>query len=175
MRTARRSGDKPANPVPVSPAGKAHGKTPSGTITEQLPVAEAFETKDRKSKKPDKGPAAGKAADESAKPGAGGRAFWSGSITIGLVNVPVRLQSMVKDTSFSFRLLHRTDGQPLRYDRVCSREGRVIPWTETVKGYEIRKGEFLVFEPDELKAVMPESDRKIRISKFVHYLSLDPM
>jgi DNA end-binding protein Ku len=44
-----------------------------------------------------------------------------------------------------------------------------------VKGYEIRKGEFLVFEPDELKAAMPESDRKIRIDKFVYYLSLDPV
>ena len=82
---------------------------------------------------------------------------------------------MVRDRSFSFRLLHREDGQPLKYDRVCSRDGRVVPWSETVKGYEIRKGEFLVFEPDELKAVMPESDRKIRIDKFVYYLSLDPV
>jgi len=104
--------------------------------------------------------------EHAAKPG---RPFWSGSITIGLVNVPVR------DRSFSFRLLHRDDGQPLKYDRVCSRDGRVVPWTETVKGYEIRKGEFLVFEPDELKAAMPESDRKIRIDKFVYYLSLDPV
>jgi len=82
---------------------------------------------------------------------------------------------MIKDKSFSFRLFHRSDGQPLRYDRGCSREGRVILWADTVKGYEIRKGEFLVFEPDELKVVMPEFDRKIRIGKFVHYLSLDPM
>jgi len=104
-----------------------------------------------------------------------GRPFWSGSITIGLVNVPVRLHTMVRDRSFSFRLLHRPDGQPLKYDRVCSRDGVVVPWAETVKGYEVRKGEFLVFEPDELKAVMPESDRKIRIEKFVYYLSLDPV
>ncbi len=104
-----------------------------------------------------------------------GRAFWSGSITIGLVNVPVRLHTMMRDHSFSFRLLHRSDGQPLKYDRVCSRDGIVVPWTETVKGFEIRKGEFLVFEPDELRAVMPESDRKIRIDKFVYYLSLDPI
>lgn len=104
-----------------------------------------------------------------------GRPFWSGSITIGLVNVPVRLHTMVRDRSFAFRLLHRDDGQPLKYDRVCSRDGRVVPWADTVKGYEIRKGEFLVFEPDELKAVMPESDRKIRIDRFVYYLSLDPV
>lgn len=108
-------------------------------------------------------------------PGKTGRPFWSGSITIGLINVPVRLHTMMRDKSFSFRLLHRDDGQPLRYDRVCSKDNRVIPWTDTVKGYEVRKGEFLVFEPDELRAIMPESDRKIRIEKFVYYLSLDPV
>ncbi|HXX55106.1 MAG TPA: Ku protein [Methanoregula sp.] len=108
-------------------------------------------------------------------PAGSGRAFWSGAITIGLVNVPVRLHTMVRDNSFSFRLLHKSDGQPLRYDRVCSRDGTVVPWTDTVKGYEVRKGEFLVFAPEELKAVMPESDRKIRLDKFVFYLSLDPM
>ena len=110
--------------------------------------------------------------EHSAKPG---RPFWSGSITIGLVNVPVRLHTMVRDHSVSFRLLHKKDGQPLKYERVCSRDGLVVPWTETVKGYEIRKGEFLVFGAEELRAVMPESDRKIRIDKFVHYLSLDPV
>jgi DNA end-binding protein Ku len=113
--------------------------------------------------------------EEHAPGGKTGRPFWSGSIAIGLVNVPVRLHTMTRDTSFSFRLLHREDGQPLKYDRVCSKDGRVIPWTDTVKGYEVRKGEFLVFEPEELKAIMPESDRKIRIEKFVYYLSLDPV
>src|SRR5512137_972300 len=115
------------------------------------------------------------ASGEEERPAKPGRPFWSGSITIGLVNVPVRLHTMVRDRSFSFRLLHRDDGQPLKYDRVCSRDGRVVPWTETVKGYEIRKGEFLVFQPDELKAILPESDRKIRIDRFVYYLSLDPV
>jgi DNA end-binding protein Ku len=110
--------------------------------------------------------------DRDVKPA---HALWSGSITIGLVNVPVRLHTMVRDHSFSFRLLHRDDGQPLKYDRVCSRDGKVVPWKDTVKGYEIRRGEFLVFEPGELKAVMPESDRKIRIDRFVYYLSLDPV
>jgi len=134
----------------------------------------------KKEKKPAEKPPAAPPADHSApggpEPGARpGRAFWSGSITIGLVNVPVRLHSMVRDHSFSFRLLHREDGQPLKYDRVCTRDGKVVPWTETVKGYEIRKGEFLVFSPEELKAILPDSDRKIRIDKFVHYLSLDPV
>ncbi len=78
--------------------------------------------------------------DEPEQKGNAGRPFWSGSITIGLVNVPVRLHTMVRDRSFSFRLLHRDDGQPLRYDRVCTKDGRVVPWADTVKGYEVRKG-----------------------------------
>ena len=112
--------------------------------------------------------------DETEQKGTAGRPFWSGSITIGLVNVPVRLHTMVRDRSFSFRLLHRDDGQPLRYDRVCTKDGRVVPWADTVKGYEVEKGRYVVFEPEELKAIMPESDRKIRIEKFVYFLSLDP-
>ncbi len=107
--------------------------------------------------------------------GAAGRSFWSGAIAIGLINIPVRLNTMVRDRSFSFRLLHREDGQPLKYNRVCSRDGRVVHWEDTVKGYEVRKGEFIVFTNEELKAIAPESDRKIRIGKFVYYLSLDPM
>jgi DNA end-binding protein Ku len=144
----------------------AGGKSPAGAGKKAAPVKKTT-VKDLK-----EAPLPPGEQEHNAKPG---RPFWSGSITIGLVNVPVRLHTMVRDRSFAFRLLHRSDGQPLKYDRVCSRDGLVVPWKDTVKGYEIRKGEFLVFEPDELKAVMPESDRKIRIDRFVYYLSLDPV
>ena len=73
--------------------------------------------------------------------------------SIGLVNVPVRLYTMVRDLSFSFRLLHKADGQPLKYERVCTREGVVIPWDDTVKGYEVRKDRYVVFEKRELAAI----------------------
>jgi DNA end-binding protein Ku len=138
-----------------------------------VPVIDVSKENDLKSgsQKPPEIPHPG----ESSQQGKAGRPFWSGSITIGLVNVPVRLHTMVRDLSVSFRLLHRTDGQPLRYDRVCTKDDKVIPWAETVKGYEVRKGEYVIFEPDELKSVMPESNRKIRIEKFVYYLSLDPV
>lgn len=113
--------------------------------------------------------------EEQEHHGKSDRSFWSGSISIGLVNVPIRLHTMVRDHSFSFRLLHRDDGQPLKYERVCTRDGAVVPWKDIVKGYEIRKGEFLVFEQDELQAIKPKSDRKIRIDKFIFYFSLDPV
>ncbi len=151
------------------PGIKPRGRPRSGNV----PVIDISKENDLQpgSQKPAEIPHPG----ESAPQGKAGRPFWSGTITIGLVNVPVRLHTMVRDLSVSFRLLHRTDGQPLRYDRVCTKDDKVIPWAETVKGYEVRKGEYVIFEPDELKAVMPESNRKIRIEKFVYYLSLDPV
>lgn len=147
-------GTRPVQPQGEKKASPLHEDIP-GSIPEDLPGPES--------------------RNHDGRQGAAGRPFWSGSITIGLVNVPVHLHTMVRDKSFSFRLIHREDGQPLRYDRVCTRDGRVVPWSETVKGYEVKKGEYVVFEPEELKAIMPESDRKIRIEKFVYYLSLDPV
>ena len=103
------------------------------------------------------------------------RSIWSGSITIGLVNVPVKLYSMIYDKGISFRFLHKTDGQPLKYVKMCSKEDTIVPWNEVVRGYEVSKNEYILFEKNELDAVKPESDRRIRISKFVDYFSVDPI
>ncbi len=110
---------------------------------------------------------------DTAKPSS--RPFWSGSITIGLVNVPVRLYTMIRDQSFSFRLLHNEDGQPLKYERVCIRDDKVVDWKDTAKGYEIRKNEFIVFKKEELDAIRPESDERIKLDKFISLLSIDPV
>jgi DNA end-binding protein Ku len=164
----KKSGDKTGHRSPGARSSKKIAAVP-----EPVPVLDVSGQHGRKKEEPGTPVILEPHPGEPARPVKAERPFWSGSITIGLVNVPVRLHTMVRDKSFSFRMLHRQDGQPLRYDRVCSKDGRVIPWTDTVKGYEVRKGEFLVFEPGELKAVLPESDRKIRIEKFVYYLSLD--
>lgn len=101
--------------------------------------------------------------------------IWSGTITIGLVNVPVKLHTMIFDKSVTFKFLHKTDGSPLKYQKVCIKEDRVIPWEDIVKGYEIRKNEFVVFTNEDLKAARPESDQRIRIDKFIDYFSIDPV
>lgn len=103
------------------------------------------------------------------------RPIWTGRITIGLVNVPVKLHAMTFDKSVSFRFLHKTDGQPLKYERVCIKEDKVVPWEETTKGYEISKDQFIIFSKEELQAARPESDQRIRVDKFVDYLSVDPV
>jgi DNA end-binding protein Ku len=101
--------------------------------------------------------------------------IWSGSITIGLVNVPVKLHAMIFDKGVVFRFLHKTDGSPLKYEKVCIKEDKVVPWEDIVKGYEVSKNQFVVFQKEELKAARPESDQRIRIDKFVDYLSIDPV
>ncbi len=103
------------------------------------------------------------------------RAFWSGSIAIGLINVPVKLYAMIYDKGVSFHFLHKTDNQPLKYERVCTKDGKVVPWDEVVKGYEVRKDQYIIFDKQELEAAKPESDRRIRIDKFVDYFSVDPV
>ncbi|NWG10689.1 Ku protein [Candidatus Bathyarchaeota archaeon] len=112
---------------------------------------------------------------KSSEPRISKRPIWSGRITIGLVNVPVKLFTMIFDKSISFRFLHKQDGQPLKYERVCIKEDKVVPWEDIVKGYEVAKNEFVIFEKEELKAARPESDQRIRIDKFVDFLSVDPI
>ena len=109
------------------------------------------------------------------KPPVPRRAMWTGSLTIGLINVPVRLYTMIYDRGISFHFLHKTDGQPLKYERVCTKDGKLVPWDEVVKGYEVAKKEYVVFNKEELDAFKPESDRRIRIDKFIDYLSIDPI
>jgi DNA end-binding protein Ku len=103
------------------------------------------------------------------------RPIWSGSITIGLVNVPVELYSMVYDKGIAFHFLHRVDGQPLKYVKMCTKDDKIVPWNEVIRGYEVSKNEYVTLEKKELDAVKPESDNRIRISKFVDYFSVDPI
>ena len=110
--------------------------------------------------------------EESAPPG---RSFWSGTISIGLVNVPVRLYTMIRDQSYSFHFIRKRDGCPLRYQRVCTYDDEIVEWGDVARGYEVRKGEYVTFTKEELDVIRPESDRRIRVDKFVHYLGVDPL
>lgn len=103
------------------------------------------------------------------------RPIWTGSLAIGLVNVPVKLYPMIYDRGISFRFLHKTDGHPLKYQKVCTKDNKVIPWEEVAKGYEVTKNEYVIFDKEELEAVKPESDKRIRLDKFVDYFAVDPV
>jgi DNA end-binding protein Ku len=103
------------------------------------------------------------------------RPIWSGSLTIGLVNLPVKLYTMVYDRGISFRFLHKTDGQPVKFEKVCAKDEQIVPWAQVVRGYEIAKNEYIIFNKQELEAVKPESDKRIRLDKFVDFFSVDPI
>lgn len=95
------------------------------------------------------------------------RSIWSGRISIGLVNVPVKLYTMIKDQSFSFKFVRKDDACPLKYERVCTFDQEVVPWAEVGRAVEVRKGEYVVFDKEELDTLRPESNQKINIDKFV--------
>jgi DNA end-binding protein Ku len=96
------------------------------------------------------------------------RPLWTGALTFGLVNIPVRLHSAVQaKEKVSFRLLHKKDLSPIKYDRVCQKEGESVPWKEIVKGYEYSKGKFVVLTDEDFKAAAIESSKTIEIMDFV--------
>jgi DNA end-binding protein Ku len=103
------------------------------------------------------------------------RPLWTGALTFGLVNIPVRLHSAVQAKErISFRLLHKKDLSPIKYDRVCQKEGESVPWKEIVKGYEYSKGKFVVLTDDDFKAAAIESTKTIEIMDFVATDEIDP-
>jgi DNA end-binding protein Ku len=101
-------------------------------------------------------------------------AIWKGSITFGLVNIPVELKTAVRSDHISFRLLHGQDLSPVRYERVCQADGETVPWSEIVKGYEYEKGKFVVMTDEDFKTAAIEQSKTIDILDFVKQEEIDP-
>jgi len=95
------------------------------------------------------------------------RALWKGSISFGLVNIPVELHTAVRDSRPRFRMLHAEDKSPVRFERVCQREGKPVAWEELVKGYEYEKGRFVVLTKEDFKTAALEKSRTVDIRSFV--------
>ena len=101
-------------------------------------------------------------------------AIWKGSITFGLVNIPVELKTAVRSDHISFRLLHETDHSPVRYERVCQADGETVPWGEIVKGYEYEKGKFVIMTDEDFKTAAVEQSHTLDILDFVKEDEIDP-
>jgi DNA end-binding protein Ku len=95
------------------------------------------------------------------------RAIWKGSISFGLVNIPIELHTAVRDTRPHFRMLHAKDRSPVRFERVCIRDGHPVAWEDLVKGYEYAKGRFVVLTKEDFSAAAVEKTRTIDIVDFV--------
>ncbi len=103
------------------------------------------------------------------------RAIWSGAISFGLVNVPVKLYSAVSRKTVRFHQLHERDGVRIQQKRVCPEDGEEVPYDEIVKGYEISPGHHVVITPDELESLDPKKTRTIDIEDFVELEEIDPI
>lgn len=101
------------------------------------------------------------------------RALWKGSISFGLVNIPIELHTAVRDTRPHFRMLHAKDRSPVRFERVCIRDGHPVAWEDLVKGYEYAKGQFVVLSKEDFRAAAVEKTRTIDIIDFVQADEID--
>ncbi len=99
--------------------------------------------------------------------------IWKGSLTFGLVSVPVELKTAVRADHISFRMLHAEDLSPIKYERVCAADGEPVPWGEIVKGYEYEKGKFVVMTDDDFKAAALEGSKSLDILDFVRADEID--
>ena len=103
------------------------------------------------------------------------RAIWTGSISFGLVNVPVRMYSAIDERDVRFHLLHEKDDSRIGYDKVCKKEGKPVPDDEIVKGYEVSEGKYVYLTDEDLEAAAGESYRSIDIQDFVDADEVDPI
>jgi DNA end-binding protein Ku len=103
------------------------------------------------------------------------RSLWSGAISFGLVNVPVRLHTAVRHQDIRFHQLHAPDGSRIKQKRFCAVEDVEVPYDEIVKGYEIGPGQYVMIDPAELEALDPEATHSIDIEDFVDLVDIDPL
>jgi DNA end-binding protein Ku len=103
------------------------------------------------------------------------RGIWNGSISFGLVNVPVTLLSAVRDQDIHFTQLHEKDGAPIDTRRFCSKEDKEVPYEEIVAGYEVKKGKWVMLTDEDFEAVEPRKTRTIDIEAFVPVEDVDPI
>jgi DNA end-binding protein Ku len=103
------------------------------------------------------------------------RALWTGSISFGLVNVPVRLYSAVSEHKLQFHFVHEKDESPIGYQKICKLEEKPVPDKEIVKAFEYRKGEYVYMEDEDFEAARVEGYKTIEITDFVPYERIDPI
>lgn len=102
------------------------------------------------------------------------RAIWTGSISFGLVNIPVKLYSGAEsDDNVDLRMLHKTDQAPIRYARICTKEGIEVPYKDIIKGFEYDDGKFVVVTEEDFKAAQGEKTNTIDITEFTDEDQID--
>jgi DNA end-binding protein Ku len=100
---------------------------------------------------------------------------WSGYLTFGLISLPVRLFSGARSNNISFHMLHRPDHVRIKQQLWCPHDERVVERSEIIKGFEYRKGEYVIIEPEEIKKIEPKTAKAMEILEFVKAEEVDPI
>lgn len=103
----------------------------------------------------------------------GMRSIWSGAISFGLIHIPVKLYSAVAESSLDFDMLRKQDLCPIRYARVCRDTGEEVPWEDIVKGYEYKKGDYVILEDEDFKRANVAKTQTIDVVDFVNAGEVD--
>jgi DNA end-binding protein Ku len=103
------------------------------------------------------------------------RAIWKGSISFGLVNIPIALYPATRREELKFRLLRQSDLSPVNYKRVAEKDGKEVSWDQIVKGYEYEKGKYVVLKDEDFERVDLEATQTVDIQDFVDLEEIDPM
>ena len=103
------------------------------------------------------------------------RAIWKGSISFGLVNIPIALYPATRREELKFRLLRKSDLSPVNYKRVAEKDGKEVSWDQIVKGYEYEKGKYVVLKDEDFERVDLEATQTVDIQDFVEQEEIDPI
>ena len=103
------------------------------------------------------------------------KSIWNGTVTFGMVNVPIKLYSATESKTVHFHEVHAKDGARIEHKRVCPKEDREVAYKEIVKGYEVSEGRYVVLDKDEVKAAAGDRGKVINLSDFVDASEIDPV
>lgn len=103
------------------------------------------------------------------------RSIWNGTIKFGLVKVPIKLYSATESHTIRFREVHLNDGAPLEHRRICTAEDEEVEFKDIVKGFEVDEDEYVVLEPDEIKAAAGDRGKVVELKEFVEADDIDPI
>jgi DNA end-binding protein Ku len=101
------------------------------------------------------------------------RAIWTGSLSFGLVNIPIEVHTAVRDHRPHFRMLHGKDNSPINFERICQKDGKSVAWDDIVKGYEYEKGHFVVLSKEDFASAALEKTNRIDVLDFVEADAID--
>jgi DNA end-binding protein Ku len=103
------------------------------------------------------------------------RSIWNGTITFGLVNVPIKLYTATESKTVSFSQVHVSDGSKIEHRRFCPKEDKQVDYKDTVKGYEVSEGKYVVLDKDEVKAAAGNRGKVVHLEEFVDASEIDPV